>query len=293
MRKVIMCAICMVIAFGSVSCSKEEPGSTKKGRFSFLEELSSPYCQLLDDSKEIYGTYTFTDMHLFQDTVGYKTYSQNTQPNTIFLGTNNQRSIIITDSCETIDKSSTFIYRIGRDIHLLPGARSLRFAYSSELRKAAPIVFIRPYATKCDPTPFCYYRDMEIEWNADLANPNGVVVVIEWQGGMAYGESLLNTSVVTGTLVEDNGVTVLDNDLFDDMPDGALVNMWLLRADLAKFSHEEAEDDIRDIIESVMKSEDYGIDYAKAISSVMQDSENPIAVNGSVALLPIILVKNL
>lgn len=98
-----------------------------------------------------------------------------------------------------------------------------------------PIRIIQPYIEDCNDIPFCWYRDMDIAWNADLSNENGVIIVTAWTGVVVGTATSSNTqSVYHIDLVEDNGYTTLDNNLFNGMPENALVTLIVLRANIVK-----------------------------------------------------------
>lgn len=81
--------------------------------------------------------------------------------------------------------------------------------------------------------PLCYYRDFELRWNADEKNENGLIVVVEWIGTMIYGYDLPNMYLRRSYMIEeDNGATILDETLFDDIPDTALCYITLLRGNV-------------------------------------------------------------
>lgn len=78
--------------------------------------------------------------------------------------------------------------------------------------------------------PLCYYRDFVIRWNADPQNTCGVVVVIEWTGMMAFGSSNPNAYIRrTDVVAQDGGYAKLEEDIFDGIPDTAMVYITLLR----------------------------------------------------------------
>jgi|GEM_PF-1898898 len=86
--------------------------------------------------------------------------------------------------------------------------------------------------TTQDLLPYCFYRNFILEWNADPNNENGLVVAVEWNGGdifgKHYGEYVINVDIIT----EDNGRTILDNRLFDRIPQGAIANLLLVRGNI-------------------------------------------------------------
>jgi hypothetical protein len=87
-----------------------------------------------------------------------------------------------------------------------------------------------PITTTADLLPFCYYNQMQISWNADQNNPDGILVAVEWNGAMYEGDRVENTLVRNVDIIaNDNGATVLDNDMFLDIPDLAIATLYLIR----------------------------------------------------------------
>jgi len=88
-------------------------------------------------------------------------------------------------------------------------------------------------ATADELLPYCYYKNFVLGWNADPQNANGLVVVVEWNGSDLYGSEykayVRNADIITN----DNGSAVLNNALFDGIPHGALVNIKLIRGNIA------------------------------------------------------------
>lgn len=121
--------------------------------------------------------------------------------------------------------------------------------YTYTLQTARPIELIRPAIQECNAIPMCYYENFEIEWTPDYDNENGVVIVAEWTG-VTISEPMQSVSVVGVDVVDDTGLAILDTDIFTDMPDGALVNMWLIRGNLITITGDGGDVNLQDIQES-------------------------------------------
>lgn len=81
--------------------------------------------------------------------------------------------------------------------------------------------------------PFCYYDNFKLNWPPDYNNKNGMVVIVEWNGTVLSEEGdskeyVRNIDVIT----EDNGEAILNNKLFDNIPDRALAYVTLLRGNI-------------------------------------------------------------
>ena len=133
---------------------------------------------------------------------------------------------------------------------------------------------------------------MEIEWNPDYNNTNGVLIITEWNGVTLTGASVGSGTTIGIDFVDDTGVTTLNNDLFNGMPDEAFVNLWLLRANIVDVSH-VGDGTLENLM--AMANED---------PSMMETflEENPEFLLllqemtlgcGAVAMLPFYLIRNL
>jgi len=120
--------------------------------------------------------------------------------------------------------------------------------------------------TESEMLPFCFYRNFIVEWNADPNNENGLLVAVEWNGsdifGKHYGEYVINADIIT----QDNGRAILDNRLFDRIPQGAIARLILVRGNI-------------EIIENFLN--EYGVEEAYRI------------VAASRAVLPFIMVREI
>ena len=82
-------------------------------------------------------------------------------------------------------------------------------------------------------SPLCDYRDFVLEWNADANNEEGLVVIAEYFGGNAIPDHTEEKHILNTDYIElDNGRTVLDEALFDGMPNLAFVDIILLRGNV-------------------------------------------------------------
>ncbi len=79
--------------------------------------------------------------------------------------------------------------------------------------------------------PYCYYKGFELHWNPDNLNKNGLVVMVEWYGTTCTGKEdkyVRNIDVIE----QDNGSTILNEKLFDGIPEKALTYITLLRGNI-------------------------------------------------------------
>lgn len=83
-----------------------------------------------------------------------------------------------------------------------------------------------------DSYPLCYYKNFVVKWNPDKANTNGVVIIVKWAGTMGYGPNYPSSYVINTVCVPDSGTVVLDEKIFDNIPDAACCKLCVVRGDL-------------------------------------------------------------
>ncbi|MDR0830549.1 MAG: hypothetical protein LBN95_10645 [Prevotellaceae bacterium] len=120
--------------------------------------------------------------------------------------------------------------------------------------------------TPDDLLPYCYYKNFKLGWNADLKNENGVVVIVEWSGSDMFGKDYQEVVRNIDIIEFDNGEAILNSELFDGMPQGALVKLMLIRGNI-------------ELIDNYVNDEGY--------------AENLHIAALSQAILPFILVKEI
>ncbi|QTE23847.1 hypothetical protein [Polaribacter cellanae] len=78
--------------------------------------------------------------------------------------------------------------------------------------------------------PNCYAKNFVLEWNSDPKNENGLMVIVQYNGLNAHPSYDTNKPVINIDVIkEDNGRTVLNDDLFKDIPNLSIVTIILLR----------------------------------------------------------------
>lgn len=80
--------------------------------------------------------------------------------------------------------------------------------------------------------PLCYYDGLHVKWNADAKNKEGILIVVEWTGLVAYGNHYSDAHVRCLQKVDDTGNAELDNSLFAAIPDTAICYLTLLRGNI-------------------------------------------------------------
>lgn len=103
------------------------------------------------------------------------------------------------------------------------------------IQTAQPITIYSPYVEECATIPYCYAEDLEVTWNEDPNNEYGVIILTRWTG-LVINEQGTADPIYHASLVPDNGAAVLNNALFDDMPNNAYVTLFLIRANIVQIT---------------------------------------------------------
>jgi len=104
---------------------------------------------------------------------------------------------------------------------------------STELYIPEEIEILAPSAnTEDELNPLCYYKDFILKWNKDENNKNGVLVAVEWYGGMVLGNDIEDTHVRRVVTFPDTGEALLPERLFDGIPDTAICHLTVLRGNV-------------------------------------------------------------
>ncbi|MDR3327904.1 MAG: hypothetical protein LBT04_07290 [Prevotellaceae bacterium] len=88
-----------------------------------------------------------------------------------------------------------------------------------------------------DLLPYCYYKDFILGWNADSKNTNGLIVLVEWTGNDMFGKNYKQVVRNADIIEHDDGKALLNNALFDDIPQGALVKLMLIRGNVTQIEN--------------------------------------------------------
>lgn len=80
--------------------------------------------------------------------------------------------------------------------------------------------------------PYCYYKGLQLKWNADINNQNGLVVMVEWYGTSISDKKTDKYIRNIDILTVDNGESVLNDKLFDNIPENAVTYITLLRGNI-------------------------------------------------------------
>lgn len=207
-----------------------------------------PFASLYLNDKRLLSDVTKINMQDEDIKAKHSVFSLNMDANT-FYDDKNIGHITIKDSLLSIDRSDCSVKMNVRRLSRIQQSDNIGdVVYNDsvfELRMVDPIQLIRPYGTDCYPIPYCYFEDMEIEWNADVTNNNGVIVFIEWDG-LLINDDAVDDVVIGIDVLPDVGVYTLNNSLFDNIPDGALVRMKLIRANVIEVYNLNFEEWITD-----------------------------------------------
>lgn len=108
------------------------------------------------------------------------------------------------------------------------------YKYSSRINIVKPLYFAYPYINTEDTSSYvnsiCKNRKFLIKWNKDELNKYGVVVILEWSGETPkYRNSIKGGTIRVIKFIEDDGEELLENDLFTYFPNGANLDISLVR----------------------------------------------------------------
>ena len=238
----------LLSVIGLVACSQNEPknGSSSEqheSKFNIIYKGKSPYIDWYFSGKE---SFISNILRMYPtDTIG-RQYDRvlRAEDNTITLKDSTKLQIHddykLTNDGQTTELQLTRSWNMTNEEQNTPryirneALSSIMYHTSSftyTIQSAIPISIIRPTIDNCDPIPLCYYDNFIVEWNGDLNNPNGMVIIAEWNG-TTISQPPYDISVANVDIVDDNGLAVLNTELFKDMPNEALVNLWLIRGNL-------------------------------------------------------------
>lgn len=226
-----------------VACSNSETASHLNNpvlsNVNLLFKESSPYIDWYFSDMESFVSYS---IKMYPQETDGKIYEKvrNAEDNTITL--KNGVKIKLHDEYVLNDNGKTTtlqLTRTGTILHDNSNApRRIKtnngnlgpYTYIYSIQNVFPMQIIKPEIDIKDPIPMCYYDNFIVNWTAagDGMNENGIVVIAEWNGATLYGPTE-DISIANVDIIEDTGEAVLSADLFDNMPDEALVNLWMIR----------------------------------------------------------------
>lgn len=291
---------------GLVACNskdiKDQSNEIQKPKYNIVTLKNSPYVDFYFGGKEAILQYDFIE-YPYKSRSPLRVKERNVRDNTIML--NDDVGVRLHDSYTIENDGRTAHFHILRDASIVFPKESqdpLRvarrattyepYSYSIYVQMVDSIHIIRPSTDECHCIPMCYYENMEIEWNPDYNNTNGVLIITEWNGVTLTGTPNSAGTIIGIDFVDDTGVTTLNNDLFDGMPDEALVNLWLLRANVVDLSH-VGDGTIEDLI--AMANED-----PLLVETLLEENPEFLLLLqemtlgcGAVAMLPFYLIRNL
>lgn len=155
--------------------------------------------------------------------------------------------------------------------------------YSITWHTADSIVIYAPQFDDCNRIPYCYFDEMTIEWNANSVPEQKMIVVTMWDGLMLR-EPSQGTSVIHVDMVDDVGTAILDNALFADIPDEAIVTLMLVRGNIMQITLDGLDLAIEDV--------DWNDAWEDFIESEI-NNQFLIFASGSIARFTMVLVRNL
>lgn len=256
--------------------------SVKAPKYNIICEKPSPYIDWYLRNPEAVIQYSYANSPL-------QIFERNTQDNTLML--NDKVGVRIHDSYTISNNDQTTTFNFTREASVLESSSSSTNLTIVETQTVEPIEFIQPSTDECNCIPLCYYEDMQIEWNQDPNNTNGIVIVAEWNGITMNGQTG-QSAIANIDIVDDTGVAVLNNDLFEGIPDEALVNLWLLRANIVEISY-NGDMSLMELLEMTNSEQDLIQTYLEDNPEFLSSLQTTIVGTGAVAVLPMYLIRNL
>jgi len=92
---------------------------------------------------------------------------------------------------------------------------------------------LKPLPLENDIFIYAFYKDFKLEWNADPINEEGLMVAVMYDGSNVIPENDENVIIKNIDHIElDNGEFTLNNAMFENIPNHALVDIMLLRGNV-------------------------------------------------------------
>lgn len=295
-----------IALFFLVACNthdnKQKDITPSKTKFSILSKVPSKYVDWYVGNSESIVLYDYVEYPYLSDR-SLQINERNTEDNTIMF--NEEVGIRLHDSYTVDNDGKVAHFHINRKASLVNSKRgtharylvhnedtTISPTYDIDVQMVEPIFIYRPASTPCYCIPLCYYENMEIEWNQDVNNTDGILIITEWNGVTMNGTSSETETIIGIDFVEDNGVTTLDNAIFEGMPDEALVNLWLIRANVVTVE-EIGAGYINDIIQWGMEDPDLVAELLEDEPELLTDLQTMTVATGAVALLSFYLIREL
>ena len=273
-----------------VACKQEtmQVEQAKITKYKYLKKSSSPYVDWYLKNDESIILYSFVEYPHDKQKSPILAYERNTEDNTISL--NNGEVLRLHDSYTFDSTNHNSALHIRREVTFMEQTTS----YDIDITDTAsvlPIEIIRPNSNECNCIPMCYYDQMEVEWNADPENHNGMVIVAEWSG-VTMTDLYRDSHIAIMDIVDDNGVTTLNNDIFNGMPDEALVNLWFIRGNVVELYY-DGEVTLPEFLELANDDPDAARVFLEENPEFLMALQSMSVGHGSVALLPIYLIRTI
>lgn len=248
MKKILIFLLPILTLLACESKDSSEDANIQKSAISnILSKYNSPYIDWYLSDKESFISYSCKNYPQDIKDEERHSFTRGTEDNTITL--KNGIKIRLHDEYSLKDdggKTTLQLTRSGKIQHEASnGPRRIKadndnigpFTYYYSLNSIMPINITSPLADNYDPIPMCYYDNFILRWNGDPLNENGVVIITEWNGCTIY-DSPEDNYVVHADIVPDVGQAVLSHSFFEDMPDEALVNLWIIRGNMLTLGEE-------------------------------------------------------
>lgn len=297
----LIVALTVALSCCSVHDDKKKEMMAKPIKSTILFDKPTEYLSLLSKDHPVAISYAATNYSANKSSKELDIL-RNIGVNKIMLDSANTTYLEFLDSCSFSSDSLKHEYKlhINRQINFndervnSEGERTFTSSDTTiSIQDVTPIQICAPIFEECNNIPYCWYDMMDICWNADLENENGILIVAAWTGVVLEQPTSPQAPCIYNIdLVEDNGYTTLNNNLFQGMPDRAVVTLMLIRANILHVEvsgmnvvlvdpASDNEDEIREVVNHYLLS-----NYELLFPSYY-------VARGSVAYFSFVLVRNL
>lgn len=236
----------------SIVRNDQEDSIEENQSISLFSKLSSPYYNLFTTNNPVAISINYHDFSNPNDSAKDILYQKNWGTNNISIDDKNEFVLSCFDTCllSTSESKTEYFFKNEKMLFInsqrLDQPAPLKIMAKQSVVKVneiKPIEISKPIFDKCEHIPYCWWDKMEIEWNEDPNNKNGVLIVAVWSGTSLLGKNNYVPPVLIYNVdvVEDTGHAILDNKLFDNIPEWAVMSLLLFRANIVEVIDEKED----------------------------------------------------
>ncbi|MEP6261610.1 MAG: hypothetical protein ABJ092_08535 [Gillisia sp.] len=227
---------CLLILFVLIltSCEQEDHFEEVNESGAQMENIFSNKYKLLNITPNIYHSY----FQKTDNTLGISALKYHGNPNYSFVekidGNSNNKAFFLNQKSRKIDHfDPTEIY--GKTMDLKFNKKSTKDTIHKSFYIPKKLIISKTIQqTETKISILAYYKSFLLEWNADPKNGEGLILAVEYLGESLSNEgSNENLNVVNVDYIEnDNGKYILNEAMFDNIPNLSFINIILLRGNV-------------------------------------------------------------